>query len=61
MESSARDFHTDGPWIHVDLGGGRLSILYGDDGQPGPWDIEYQTESGDRYLASMATIQTSSD
>lgn len=56
MEPTVRDFHTDGPWIRVDIANGRLSILCGEDGETGPWDVEYESETGERYLASIATI-----
>lgn len=54
--STVRDFGTEGPWIQVEIGEARLSILIGDTGQIGPWDIEYETSEGERYFATVATI-----
>jgi hypothetical protein len=56
MNSTVRDFYRDGSWLRVELAAGRLSILFGEDGQPGPWDIEYRTATSERYVGTVATL-----
>jgi hypothetical protein len=52
----AREFSIDGSWLRGALPSGTLSILHAAGGQAGPLDIEYESSSGERYLATVATL-----